>query len=98
MPHIDTKQIHLTGYMDVPLDKVHEVNIAVKDHIALTRAEEGCISFEVTSCPDVQGRFLVAEIFQDRAAFDHHQQRTGQSKWAKITKGMTRNYEITEKA
>ncbi|KAB7615581.1 antibiotic biosynthesis monooxygenase [Amylibacter sp. SFDW26] len=92
------KKIHLNGYMDAPPDKFEEVNIAVQEHIALTRAEEGCISFEVTPCPNVKGRFLVAEIFQNRAAFDQHQIRTGQSEWAKITKGMPRTYEITEEA
>ncbi len=92
------KKVHLNGYMDAPLDKFEAVSIAVQEHIALTRAEDGCISFKVTPCPDVKGRFLVAETFQNRTAFDQHQLRAGQSKWAQITKGMPRTYEIIEEA
>jgi len=89
-------KIHLNGHMDAPLDKVEQVTAALQEHITLTRAEQGCLSFEVTPCPDVKGRFLVAEVFQNRTAFDHHQNRTKRSKWAKITKDMPRSYHITE--
>jgi quinol monooxygenase YgiN len=90
------KKIQLSGHMDVPLERMDAVLSAVTDHITLTRAEEGCLSFEVTPCPNVQGRFLVAETFKNRAAFDHHQTRTGTSPWAKITAGLQRDYKITE--
>ncbi len=90
------KKIRLSGHMDVPPDRMDAVLSAVIDHINLTRAEEGCLSFEVTPCPDVQGRFLVAETFKNRAAFDHHQTRTSTSPWAKITTGLPRDYKITE--
>jgi quinol monooxygenase YgiN len=89
-------KVKLEGYMDVTSDRIAEVSKAVVDHINLTRAESGCISFEVTPCPDVEGRFLVAEVFENRAAFDHHQFRTGQSIWAEITAGLPREYIITE--
>jgi quinol monooxygenase YgiN len=90
------KKIHLQGHMDVTASRITAVSKAVVDHIRLTRAEPGCISFEITPCPIVEGRFLVAEIFENRAAFDHHQARTGQSIWAEITAGLPREYEITE--
>ena len=90
------KKVHLTGHMDVPSDCIDAVSIALSDHIALTRAEAGCLSFDVAPCLDVKGRFLVAETFKNRAAFDHHQERTGKSAWAGITKGFSRIYEITE--
>lgn len=90
------KKIRLQGYMDVTTDRITAVSKAVVDHIRLTRAEPGCISFEVTPCPTVEGRFLVAETFENRAAFDHHQTRTGKSIWAEITAGLPREYEITE--
>ncbi len=92
------KKIQLKGHMDVTPDRMEAVSDAVGDHIALTRAEAGCLSFEVTPCPDVVGRFLVAEIFQNRAAFDQHQTRTSTSPWAKITAGLPRDYTITEVA
>ena len=88
--------VQLTGHMDVPLERIKDVTKALVDHIALTRAETGCISFEVTPCPDINGRFLVAETFENRAAFDHHQARTKASVWANITAGLPREYTITE--
>ncbi len=84
--------------MDVTPDRIEAVAKALIDHIALTRAEAGCLSFEVTPCPDIQGRFLVAETFVDRAAFDQHQTRASTSPWAEITAGLPRNYTITEVA
>ncbi|MFK5996827.1 MAG: antibiotic biosynthesis monooxygenase [Rhodobacterales bacterium] len=89
-------KVHLTGHMDVPDDRLEAVTLAVADHIALTRTEAGCISFEVTPCPDVKGRFLVAETFQDRTAFDAHQTRANASPWAQITAGLPRDYTVTE--
>ena len=90
------KKIHLSGHMDVPPERMDAVLSAVTDHITLTRNEEGCHSFEVTPCPDVQGLFLVNETFKNRAAFDHHQTRTKASPWATITAGLPRDYKITE--
>jgi len=90
------KKIHLSGHMDVPPERMDAVLSAVSDHISLTRAEEGCHSFEVTPCSDVQGRFLVNETFKSRAAFDHHQTRTSTSPWATITAGLPRDYKIIE--
>jgi quinol monooxygenase YgiN len=92
------KTIHLTGHMDVPPDRMDAVTAAVVDHIALSRAEDGCLTFDVTPCPTVSGRFLVSESFIDQAAFDHHQIRTKASPWAGITAGFPREYTITEGA
>ena len=89
-------KIHLSGHIDVPPDRMNSVTTAVVDHIALTRAEAGCIYFEVTPCTNVKGRFLVNETFIDQAAFDRHQTRTKASPWAKISKGLPREYTITE--
>ncbi|WP_294227074.1 antibiotic biosynthesis monooxygenase [uncultured Shimia sp.] len=88
--------IKLTGYIDVPADRLKAVVEALPDHIALTRAETGCLSFEVTPDATHQGRFQVAELFVDRAAFDAHQTRTKASDWAKVTNGIPRQYEIED--
>ncbi len=89
-------KIHLQGHIDVPSDRMKAVTTAVVDHISLTRSEAGCISFEVTPSPDVNGRFLVNEVFINQAAFDHHQARAKASPWAEISKGLPREYTITE--
>lgn len=88
--------IVLTGYIDVPADRLDAVRAALPDHVALTRVEPGCLSFEVHEDPQVPGRFTVAERFVDRDAFDAHQTRTGASPWADITAGLARHYAISE--
>jgi len=89
-------KIRLTGYIQVPEDRLSDVRAGLVDHIRLTLQEPGCISFEVTENPDIPGRFDVAETFTDKTAFDVHQARTKASLWAKITAGIPRDYEITE--
>ncbi len=88
--------IKLTGYIDVPADRLRAVTAALPDHIALTRAEPGCLSFEVTPDESLEGRFLVAETFVDQVSFDGHQTRTKTSPWAQVTDGIARSYHITE--
>lgn len=87
-------KVHLDGYMEVPPERSAAVAEALPDHIALTRAEPGCLAFEVTPSPDDPGRFLVSEIFTDRAAFDAHQARANASAWAQVTSGLPRHYTI----
>ena len=86
--------IHLTGTMTCPPDRVDAVRAALPAHVALTRAEPGCVRFDVTETGS--GRFDVDEIFVDRAAFDAHQARGGGSVWARITAGLPRDYTMTE--
>ena len=87
-------KIRLTGYIDVPADRLEEVQVALTEHIRLTHAEAGCVSFEVTPDAAHQGRFNVAEVFIDQTAFDMHQTRTAASDWARISKGLPRSYKI----
>ncbi|NRP25143.1 hypothetical protein XMM379_001835 [Aliiroseovarius sp. xm-m-379] len=89
-------QISLTGYMDVPEDRQAAVTAALPAHIALTRAEPGCLAFDVTENDDIPGRFNVTERFASRADFEAHQQRMRASQWAEITAGIPRHYQITE--
>lgn len=86
--------VTLTGYIDVPSDRLTSVQVGLVDHIELTRAEAGCLFFEVTANSEVAGRFDVSEAFVDQAAFDHHQHRAKNSPWAEITKDIPRSYEI----
>ncbi len=92
--NLTTGNIHLTGHIDVPEERSEAVQVALPNHIALTRAEEGCLSFDVVPCPQVPHRFLVSEVFVDQQAFDTHQKRTKKSSWAKVTEGIPRDYSI----
>lgn len=87
-------KIYLDGHIDVPTERMAAVSAALADHIALTRAEPGCLKFEVTPCSAVSGRFLVSEIFTDQSAFDAHQNRTRASSWFRVTEGIARDYTI----
>lgn len=63
------------------------------EHIALTRAESGCLRFivEPTGDPLV---WAVQERFVDQAAFDSHQSRVRASEWGRATAGITREYTV----
>lgn len=95
-PETRSGNIVLEGYIDVPADRIDAVGDALPIHIELTRAETGCRYFDVVPDPNVERRFLVNEIFEDRSAFDGHQQRAGQSAWATVTVGIERHYIIKE--
>lgn len=88
--------IRLTGHIDVPAERLEDIRAALPTHISLTRAEPGCVEFDVVESDSVTGRFMVAELFTDRAAFDAHQARAGASDWAKVSAGIPRDYQITE--
>lgn len=95
MPHKTKTRIRLEGYLDVPSERLAVVIDSLAEHVALSRAEVGCIEFNVTLDPDVPGRLHVSELFNDEAAFMHHQVRTRASSWADITLGIERNYSFT---
>lgn len=75
-------------------DELARVHANVDTHIALTRAEVGCLSFEVVQTDDPMV-WSVAERFTDAAAFEAHQTRTSASDWARETRGMVRAYTTT---
>jgi quinol monooxygenase YgiN len=89
-------RIRLTGHIDVPADRRDAIAAALPEHIRLSRAEPGCLSFEVTPDPAVPGRLAVAELFESRAAFEAHQGRVAASDWGRISDGIARTYEISE--
>lgn len=93
-----SRRVFLDGYMEVPPARVAAVTRALPDHIALTRAEPGCLAFDVSVDPADPSRFVVSEIFADRAAFDAHQARAQASPWAQVTAGLPRHYTIREES
>ncbi|PWK62789.1 quinol monooxygenase YgiN [Roseicyclus mahoneyensis] len=88
--------IHLSGRVICPnAETAARLAGLLPDHIRLTRAEPGCLSFEVTQSDDPL-IWQVEERFADRAAFDAHQSRTAASGFAAATVGIMRDYKITE--
>lgn len=74
-------------------EEAARVRATLDTHIALTRAEAGCLSFDVTPSGDPMV-WTVSERFVDAAAFNAHQARAGASDWAHETKGIARDYKI----
>jgi quinol monooxygenase YgiN len=89
-------ELTLTGTLTCPFERLDTVRAALKTHIALTRAEPGCLQFDVTEDPEQPGLFHVSETFVDRAAFDAHQARAQASAWADASAGLPRDYVIRE--
>lgn len=69
------------------------VRAALPEHVRLTRAEPGCIHFDVLPTDDPLV-WTVSEAFTDQAAFEVHQSRAAQSDWARETAGIARDYTI----
>ncbi len=64
------------------------------EHIRLSRAEPGCLSFEVTQTADPM-IWQVEESFTNRAAFDAHQARTKASEWGRRSVGIRREFRVS---
>lgn len=89
-------RIVLQGHIVVSTPDLPAVVEALPSHIELTRAEPGCLVFEVTQDAEDPFVFHVYEQFIDRAAFEHHQARVRASDWGSVTQGVERVYTITE--
>ena len=63
-------------------------------HLELTRAEPGCISFEVSPSGDPLV-WDVAECFQNADSFELHQARVKTSEWGRATAGIKRSYAVS---
>lgn len=87
-------KVILRGYIEVPADDVGRVEAELANHIRLTKAEEGCLVFEVVRVGSNPHRFQVYEEFADAAAFERHQTRVKASKWGEVTADVARHYNI----
>ncbi len=87
--------VTLNGYIVVPAAELAAVQAELPNHIALTLAEPGCLSFSVTQDADNPLRYNVAEEFVDAAAFTQHQTRVRASYWGQVTANVARHYTIT---
>lgn len=63
----------------------------MSEHIRLTRAEPGCLRFDVRQSADPM-IWQVEELFADTAAFHAHQARTGASRWGQDSAAITRDF------
>jgi putative acetyltransferase len=88
--------ITLTGTLSCATDAEAEiVRLYLPDHISLSRAEPGCLRFDVTqgATPLI---WHLDEAFVDANAFSAHQTRTKTSIWAAKTAGLARDLKRVE--
>ncbi len=68
------------------------IDLYLEDHVLLTRAEPGCLKFEVTQDPKKRNVFIVSEEFESEEDFDFHQERTNASEWGKVSEKIGRKF------
>ena len=71
------------------------VQSRLADHTRLTRAEPGCLTFDVSPTDDPMV-WEVMEAFRTRADFDAHQARTRASPWFAATRDILRDFRVEE--
>ena len=86
--------VSLSGTLTCGEDDAKIVRDALPEHIRLSRAEPGCLRFNVVET--APGVFSVSEEFTDRAAFEAHQTRTRASAWWAATGHIPRDFEVTD--
>lgn len=89
-----TAEIRLTGEL-VCRNAAEAAIVAthLPEHIELTRAEPGCLSFEVAATDDPLV-WTVEEHFASEDAFAAHQTRVTGSDWGRSTADIERHYEV----
>lgn len=75
--------------------EVQAVRQHLPEHLALTRAEPGCLVFDVSQTDDPMV-WEVMEAFRTRQDFDAHQARTRDSAWFAATRGILRDFKMEE--
>ena len=84
--------ITLTGTLTCSTSEEADiVRTYLPEHIRLSRAEPGCLSFNVYPTEDPMV-WRLDEAFTDAAAFDAHQTRTRASAWYKATAHLKRDF------
>lgn len=88
--------IRLKGHLIcMSQDEVLAVRGHLPHHIRLSRAEPGCLSFDVSETDDPMV-WDVQETFRTRADFDAHQTRTRQSRWFEATRHILRDFRVED--
>ena len=88
--------IRLAGTLIVPQTDKAMVAALLPAHIEATRAEPGCLMFQVVADRCDPTRYLVAERFASRTAFDAHQARAQNSEWGRTTAHLERQFQVTD--
>nr|WP_321509728.1 putative quinol monooxygenase [uncultured Celeribacter sp.] len=85
-------RVLLTGTMRCAPHEVDDVVALLDLHRRLSRAEPGCLQFDLWQDELDPSLFHVHEVFRSESDFEAHQTRTRRSDWWRITHAMTRNF------
>lgn len=66
------------------------------DHISLSRAEPGCLRFDMTQDPENPAIWHLSELFLDADAFAAHVARTRNSAWGRESEAIGREFDRRE--
>ena len=89
-------EVTLTGFIEIPAGERPALLPLLSEHIRLTRAEPGCLDFQVSESTERPGWLAVSERFRDAAAFEAHQARATASPWGAATRHLRRDYRRTD--
>ena len=89
-------RVIVRGFILVPDEDLEAVRRELPVHVERTRAEPGCLVFDVAPSESDPNRFDVYEEFASEAAFEAHQARVERSQWGRVTVRVERHYEIVE--
>jgi quinol monooxygenase YgiN len=87
-------EVRVTGHLRCAPDEIAMVREALAEHIRLTRAEPGCLFFEVTQDAGDPCRWNLDETFRDAAAFEAHRARAKASDWGRKTAHLARDIRV----
>lgn len=88
--------MRLRGHLVCTTDaETQAIRAHVAEHIRLSRAEPGCLTFDIFETDDPLV-WEVMEAFRTRADFDAHQARTRDSHWFEATRSILRDFRIEE--
>jgi quinol monooxygenase YgiN len=88
-------KVILEGYIVVSESDLINLKEHLDEHIKLTRAENGCIVFNVEQRNGKELIFDVYEEFSDKEAYYFHQERLKASPWYKATRKAERHYDVS---
>ena len=88
-------KVILEGYIVVSESDLINLKEHLDEHIKLTRAENGCIVFNVEQRNGKELIFDVYEEFSDKEAYYFHQERLKASPWYKATRKVERHYDVS---
>jgi quinol monooxygenase YgiN len=87
-----TGNVELTGRITIPAAEQAEMVPLFEEHARLSRAEPGCLRFEI-ACEACDAEvFSVSELFVDEAAFEAHGERTRASEWGRRSAHLVREF------